>query len=124
MIKFRRKLFSVISNKNIMIAEITNRLDNERIYDYEVDESIPKDVISVTSKDMTNVMIYLPKSNDYAQYGIDDFLRSIVPHIRTYTSLERDIYTMKIRGSLTQSQYYRLIKYIIEEEGFCAILDM
>lgn len=123
MITFRRKRFSA-TYKSVMIAEVTEKLDKERIYDYEVDSSIPRDVISVTSANLGNVEIYLPKSEDYAQYGIDDFLRSIVPHVRTYTTLDRDIYIMKVRGSLNASQYYKLIKYIIENEGFCAILDM
>ena len=54
---------------------------------------------------------------------IGDFIRSMAAHIRTITILERDIYVMKLSGSLTFEQIYKLIREIIDTEEFCTIID-
>lgn len=105
-----------------MIKNITSRLDREGLEDYEVSSKIPKDVISINS-DLSNIMIYIPLEFEYSQYEIDNFIRSIAPFVRTETTLEdRNIFVMKLSGKLTESQYYRLIKEIIQEEEFCTII--
>lgn len=122
MITFRRKWYSVLGKNNTMVQKITEKLDKEREYDYEVDTKIPKDVISINTS-LDSLEIYLPKDNDYAQYGIDETLRDMIPYIRTTTTFERDIYVVRVKGKLTFDQYYKLIKYIIQTEGFCVILS-
>ena len=49
MITFRRKWYSVLGKNNTMVQKITEKLDKEREYDYEVDSKIPKDVISINT---------------------------------------------------------------------------
>lgn len=105
-----------------MITRLTEKLDSAGIDDYEVTDMIPKDVISITA-DPTSLKIYIPTYLEYSQYGIDDFIRSMVSHFRTNTVLDRNIYVMKLSGSLTFDQYFKLVKYIISEEGFCSILE-
>lgn len=118
MIILRSKQFS--SN---MIKRITNKLDNEGIEDYDVVSKISKEDISITS-DLNNLCIYIPADLEYVQYDIDDYIRSLASYLRTTTTLDRDIYVMKlVAGKLTETQYYKLVKYIIVENEFCAIID-
>ena len=120
MIILRTKIFS---KRDIMIKNITSRLDREGLEDYEVSSRIPNDVISINS-DLSNIMIYIPSEFEYSQYEIDNFIRSIAPFVRTETTLEdRNIFVMRLSGKLTESQYYRLIKEIIKEEEFCTIIN-
>lgn len=103
-----------------VLEKITQKLDKERIDDYEVNESIPRDVVSI---DLENgqTKIYIPEDYDYAQYEIDDFLRSKSSMIRTTTETERDITVMKVDKTLTINQIYDLIKFIIKNYDFCNI---
>ena len=103
-----------------VLEKITQKLDKERIDDYEVNESIPRDVVSV---DLENgqTKIYIPEDYDYAQYEIDDFLRSKSSMIRTTTETERDITVMKVNKTLTINQIYDLIRFIIKHYDFCSI---
>lgn len=120
MIILRTKIFS---KRDIMIKNITARLDREGLEDYEVSSRIPNDVISINS-DLSNIMIYIPYDLEYSQYEIDNIIRTISPFIRTETTLEdRNLFVMKLSGKLTEAQYYRLIKEIILEEEFCAIIN-
>ena len=120
MIILRTKIFS---KKDIMIKNITSKLDREGLEDYEVSSRIPNDVISINS-DLSNIMIYIPEEYEYSQYEIDNFIRSIAPFVRTETTLgDRNIFVMKLSGKLTESQYYRLVKQIIQEEEFCTIIN-
>lgn len=105
-----------------MIKDIIEKLDKDKILDYEVTNKIPNDVISITS-DLDFLRIYIPIDMEYSQYGIDDYIRSMIPYLRTSTVLDRNIYMMKLSGKLTKDQYIKLIKYIIKEEGFCSIID-
>ena len=103
MIVPRIRYFSDLQARK-MITKLTEKLDKDRIGDYEVSNKIPKDL-------------------EYSQYEIDDFIRSMAAHIRTITILERDIYVMKLSGSLTFEQIYKLIREIIDTEEFCTIID-
>ena len=118
MIILRDKLFS----NTTMVNRLVKKLDAEGIEDYEVSGKILKDAITV-DPDLTGVKIYIPLDLEYSQYGIDDFIRSMVSHIRTTTVLDRDIYVMKLSSKLNEDQIYRLIKHIISEEEFCCILN-
>ena len=115
---FKKKLFS--SN---MIGKLVDKLEKSRLEDFEVSDKIPKDVISVTT-DLKDIRIYIPTDLDYAQYEIDDEIRRNAKFLRTKTVLDRNMYIMTlIGGTLTFSQFYNVIKYIIEELGFCTLLD-
>lgn len=107
---------------NNVLKKLTDKLDSERVYDYDVEHVIPKDEISVDTN-LKEIEVTLPSSNDYAQFEIDDYIRSLVPFIRVTTKTERNVTVMKVRGSLSQEQLYKLVKYIIKSQGFCVILD-
>lgn len=119
MIVLKRRLFSFGKN---MTDKLIERLDRDRIEDYDVDDRVPTDVISVTS-DPTQLSIYIPTDYEYSQYDIDDFIRSMAPHLRTTTRMDRNIYVMKLSGSLTFEQFVKLVKYIIKTDDFCTIID-
>lgn len=121
MITFRIRHFSDPQTRK-MITKLTEKLDKNRIMDYEVTNRVPHDVISILPNP-SSIKIYIPKTLEYSQYGIDDTIRSLTPHIRTTTTLDRDVYVMKLNGSLTFDQIYELICEIIEEEEFCSIID-
>lgn len=117
--KKRKKLFS--SN---MIEKLVDKLEKDRLEDFEVSNRIPKDVISITT-DLKDIRIYIPTELDYAQYEIDDEIRRNAKFLRTKIILDRNIYEMTlIGGTLTFSQYYNVVKYIIKEQGFCTLLDL
>jgi hypothetical protein len=119
MIVLREKTYS----QKAMIARITEKLDKEKIEEYEVSDRVPKDSISVIG-DLMNFAIYLPQEFEYTQYSLDDKIRSLAPHIRTNTVLDRNVYVMRLSAKLTEDQLYKLIKWIIAETDFCVILDL
>ena len=105
-----------------MIKKLVEKLDKNRIEDYEVVKKIPTDVISVVP-DQKNVKIYIPADLEYEQYSIDDFLRKEARFVRTNTeSLNRNMLCMTLNGTLQFSQLYNLVDYIIGEEGFCSLI--
>jgi hypothetical protein len=106
------------------INKVKEKLENDQIEDFEVsDDKTPTDVISITAN-LNGLKIYIPKELEDVQYDLDDFIREQAKFVRTNTMLERNIFVMKLNGSLTFSQYYKVIKYIIEEQGFCTILNI
>jgi hypothetical protein len=117
MIILREKTYS-----NPFLSRITNELDRSKYEDYDVSSTIPEDSISLTT-DLGHLKIYVPVLLEYSQYGIDDFIRSMSPFIRTSTVLDRNIFEMTLSGKLTEAQYIKLIKYIIDQEEFCTIID-
>lgn len=121
MIVLRDKLFS--RARTVMVDKIVNKLDKEGIEDYDIVSKVSKEFISINS-DLNNLTIYIPEDLEYVQYEIDDYIRSLVSYARTSTKLDRDIYVMKlVTGKLTEDQYYKLVKYIISENDFCALID-
>lgn len=120
MIILRTRQFS-FRNGN-MIEDITKQLDNTGVEDYEVENKIPLDTISVIANPKS-VKIYIPREFEYSQYDIDDFIRSLIPHARTKTVYDRNIYVMSVSTSLSLIQYCKLIKYISEEWEFCTIIN-
>lgn len=106
-----------------MIEEITNKLDEDRIVDYEVSYSIPNDVISIRP-DSKSFTVYIPSDLEYFQYEIDHFVKNMVPYNRSQIILERDIYKMDFRNPLTSNQYFKLVEFIISVTGFCTMLAL
>ena len=121
MIILRTRKFSFINNGK-MIEDITKQLDKIGVEDYEVSKKIPLDVISITS-DFKHAKIYIPRDFEYSQYDIDDFIRSLVPHTRTKTIYDRNIYIMTVSTPLSLIQYCKLVRYIAEEWEFCTIIE-
>jgi hypothetical protein len=109
-----------------MLDKITDKLDRERIDDYEVYDKIPSDVIGITG-DLKNATIYIPEEMDDELYRIDDFLRREARFLRTRLGVSSDkkkVRTIEIMGTLTLSQYVKLVDFIIDEADFCAIVDI
>lgn len=122
MIKFREKIYSVNRDKG-MVRKLTDKLDKERVYDYDVDRIIPKDVVSINS-DLNSIEVYIPEKQDYSQFGIEDFIKSMLPFAYVNNTFERNIFVLRVKGtSMSFDQYYKLVKYIIKEEGFCVIIN-
>ena len=106
-----------------MIDRITKKLDLAGLDDYDVTSRIPKDSISITS-DLGNLKIYLPYEYEYSQYDIDDYIRGLSGCFKTKTVRDGDIYVMTVSGGrFNETQYFKLLKYIIEENEFVTILE-
>jgi predicted nucleic-acid-binding protein len=118
MITFREKTYSNM-NKNT-VEEIVEKLEKERIEDFEVREYISDNEISVNT-DLDNLEIYIPKEADFARYDIEDLVSDMLPYASINTVQERKVYVLKVRGKMRKDQYYKLLKFIIEEEGFVVI---
>ncbi len=107
---------------NLLLGRVTSELDRSGYEDYDVSDSVPEDNISINA-DLGNLKVYIPVNYEYSQYGIDDFIRSLAPFIRTRTVLERNVYVMSLIGRLTESQYIKLVKHIIDQEETCTLID-
>lgn len=118
MITFREKNYSDMNKSNI--KEIVEKLEKERIEDFEVREYISDNDISINT-DLDNLEIYIPKEADFARYDIEDFISDMLPYSSINTVMERKVYVLKVRGKLRKDQYYKLLKFIIEEEGYIVI---
>lgn len=119
MIILRQRIYS---GNRLMIDRITKKLDNAGLDDYDIASRISKDSISVTS-DLGNLKLYLPREYEYSQYDIDDFIRGL-GMFRTKTVPDGNQFVMTISGGrLTEVQYFKLLKYIIEENEFITILE-
>lgn len=118
MITFREKNYSDMNKSNI--KEIVEKLEKERIEDFEVREYISDNDISINT-DLDNLEIYIPKEADFARYDIEDFISDMLPYSSINTIMERKVYVLKVRGKLRKDQYYKLLKFIIEEEGYVVI---
>ena len=105
-----------------MIDKLVEKLDSSYVEDYEVSDKIPRDDVSI-SIDNSVPTIYIPTDLEFSQYDIDDFIRSMAPHLRTNTRLDRNIYVMNVSGKLDLNQLYKLVKFIIEIGDFCTIID-
>ncbi len=119
MIILRTTNYSITDN---MVNNITMRLDREGIEDYEVSDTIPQDSISITS-DLKDTKIYIPTDFEYSQFEIDDYIRSLVSYMRPTTTFDRNIYVMKLSGRLSETQYFKLVKYIATKHEFCVIIN-
>ena len=118
MITFREKTYSDMSKNNV--KEIVEKLEKERIEDFEVREYISDNDISINT-DLDNLEIYIPQEADFAKYDIEDFISDMLPYASISTTLERKVCILKVRGKMRKDQYFKLIKFIIDEEGFLVI---
>lgn len=118
MITFREKTYSNM-NKNT-VEEIVEKLEKERIEDFEVREYISDNEISINT-DLDKLEVYVPREADFARYDIEDFICDMLPYVSINTVQERKVYVLKVRGKMRKDQYYKLIKFIIDEEGFIVI---
>lgn len=120
MIRFREKRYS--QNDLAMIKYITDKLDKDRIYDFDISKSIPRDELSINT-DLDNLEIYIPLDDEYMQYDIEKFISKMIPFPRIDGNVERNIFVQKIHSKLTKDQYYKLVKYLINETGFIVIYN-
>jgi hypothetical protein len=105
-----------------MIEKLIDKLDRDGVEDYEVVNKPPTDVISIVPE-QSKIKIYIPSDMDYSQYEIDDYLRKEERFIRTNTeNISRDLMEMTLNGTLQFNQIYKLINYIIDNEGFCSLI--
>ena len=111
-------------NNEKLLDLVSEELDADKIVDYEISNIIPKDVPSITSKDLDEVKIYLPLDYEYSQFVIDNHVRKLGPGLRTKSTRERDLFVMTINDSIDIGQFITLIENIIESEGFCTILKL
>ena len=120
MIILRTKLYA---KKSPMLERIIEKLDKEGIEDYDISSRIPKEDVSITT-DLANLKIYLPLEHEYDQYEIDNFIREkFGSFIRTTTKQDMDVYVMTLSTRLTEDQYYKLVKEIIEISEFIVLLS-
>ena len=115
MITYKLKEYSVTS-------KATEALDRERIYDYEVSEKAKKDCISISS-DLGNLVVWIPRDYEFAQYPIDDCIREMLPYAYTSVKEEGGLFKMTIKARLTPTQYLKLLKTIIKESEFVNIIE-
>jgi hypothetical protein len=119
-VTFEEKTYSNM-NKNA-VKEIVEKLEKERIEDFEVREYISNNDISINT-DLDNLEIYIPKDADYIKYDIEDFISDMLPYSSINQVIERKVIILKVRGKMRKDQYLKLIKFIIEEEGFVVIMS-
>ena len=105
-----------------MLERIIAKLDENKIQDYEISNKPSVDNISITT-DLRNLTVYFPEDCEYDVYSVESFLRDLNPLFRPSTRLDRNIYVMNISRPLTEFQYYKLIKEIIDLNDFCTIID-
>lgn len=110
------------SKSSPMLDRISQKLDVAGIEEYDLVEEIPGDHISITGE-LSNTEVYFPEKYEYSQYDIDDFIMSLSPGLRTSTTIDRDMTIMKIKSRLTEPQFFKLVKFIIDTEGFCSIVN-
>ena len=118
MIRFREKTYSNMNKSSV--EEIVEKLEKERIEDFEVREYISDTEISINT-DLDNIEVYIPKDADFAKYDIDDFISDMLPYSSINSVIERKVVILKVRGKMRKDQYLKLVKFIIEEEGFIVI---
>lgn len=110
------------SKTSPMLDRLSQKFDTAGIEDFDIVDDIPDNHISITGE-LNNTEIYFPEKYEYSQYDVDDFIRSLGAGLRTSTTIDRDMTIMKIKSRLTESQYFKLVKFIIDTEEFCSIVN-
>lgn len=116
MTKFKQKTFSNT------LENVKRKLNSEGIRDFDVSCRVPSDCISIDTN-LNKLTIYLPEELEYSQYGIDSFIRSMVPYARTTVNQDRSMYIMTVNGRLSEAQLVKLIKFIIQDSEFCMLIN-
>ena len=124
MINFRTRTFSLLvdGSQFPFASKVEKALDKARNYDYEFVEKVQIDTISVSAKSLKEVSIYIPKSDTYSQYMIEDTLIDITPYNRLDNKVEEKSYVITVKGQLTMPQYLKLITKITDTEGFVSLI--
>lgn len=112
----------ILRNNNKNKSPFEKKLEGHKILDYEITPEISTDSISVT-KDLKNFKIYFPTELDYNQYEISDVIRLSQPGVRTSVKDEYDVITMTTSKPINESTLFKVLKKIIENEGFVNIVD-
>lgn len=115
MILFRQKIYSDLE-------KIEDKLQAGKIFDYDVQSKIPADCVSV-SANLHDTVVYIPDDFDYFQYDLQSFIRKNVPGIFIQVAKEKEVTVLKLHGTVNIARYVGLIRYIIENEEFCSIID-
>lgn len=108
--------------QNAVLKEVVNYLDNKKVENFDVDEVIPRDCVSITA-DLDNTIIYIPEELSFSRFKIDEFIREILPFSKTEVHLERDVLIMTVSRSFTINQFKRLLDRLVKHEEFIIILD-
>lgn len=119
MITFKPKYYSTINN---MVQKITAQLDRDRIEEYDTSDTISKTDISIGT-DLHDVKIYIPEELDYIQYQLDKWIRKNLIGCQTDIDFDRNMYIVTLKKDLTLPNYIKLVKFIIEQEGFVIIYN-
>ena len=110
------------ANSSDVIQKTVEALEKERNHDFEVSDKVSKDFISL-SGNLGNLEIWIPQEYEFSQYSIDDKIRDMLPYAYTNVRFESNLYKMSVKGKLTQPQYLKLVKHIIEETEFVTLVD-
>lgn len=112
----------IILRHNKNASELEKKLERQGIQDFEVVSDIAKDSISVT-KDLKDFKVYFPLDLEYNKYDISDVIKLAQPGTRTNVEQEYDIATMTVTKPLLENTFYKVLKKIIDNEGFVSIVD-
>lgn len=118
MIVLRNKEFS-----NKMIEDLKKEIEKLGIEDFEVSDRIPRDNVSIGGSGLSDIRIYIPMDSDYLQYEIEDMLRKGGSLIRTQVTVDRNIYVMKVLGTVKLKTLADIAEHIIEDQGTITILE-
>ena len=108
--------------QNAVLKEVVNYLDNKKVENFDVDEVIPRDCVSITAN-LDDTVIYIPEELSFSRFKIDEFVRDVLPFSKTEVHLERDVLVMTVSRSFTINQFKRLLDKLISHEEFIMILD-
>lgn len=112
----------ILRNKKGAKDPFEKKLEMQKIFEYEISPEISSDSISV-SKDLKKFKVYFPIALEYNQYDVSDVIRLAQPSVRTDVEQEYDIYTMSASAPITESTFFKVLKKIIDNEGFVTIVD-
>lgn len=112
----------ILRNNKSNSSPFEKKLEGQKILDYEISEEIPKNNISVT-KDLGNFKVFFPIDYEFDQYEISDTIRMSQPDVRTNAEREYDIITLSTTKPIKEATFFKVLKKIIEIEGFVTIIE-
>lgn len=124
MIKFREKSYSRLDDvfrNDIKVLDLIKMLDKNKISNYGLGESIPNDSISINYDENNKLVINIPLDLNQFQYDIEDYFLDSSPRIRYSSLTSRNLLRYYVKNSLTTSDVYNFIIYIIKTIGYVVI---
>lgn len=124
MIKFREKSYSRLDDvfrNDIKVLDLIKMLDKNKISNYGLGESIPNDSISINYDESNKLVINIPLDLNQFQYDIEDYFLDSSPRIRYSSLTSRNLLRYYVKNSLTTSDIYNFIIYIIKTIGYVVI---